>query len=239
MAITSLYANNPTKPGKPIFNEYTSPIGKVVHCYHDKPQLQETDSKPPKPVLDENGIQKAEYKVTLAWPKSFMDRELIPMRQLAAQTRDEAWGPEAAADAWLNLQPFLRDGDNPEHNTKRKEYLFGHVYLNFKQKAGAQRQSDGRVVYSGAPGLIDAYCNDLMPTDLYAGCDARVSGIMFGTEYSGKRFISTRLNNIQRAPVPASGMWERMGGGGRPDAKSQFDALATVPGMGGLGSIVL
>lgn len=236
---TALYAGN---GGKPQFNEFITPIGLVVHCYHDKPQLEETDSKPPRPIMDENGIQKAQYKITLAWPKEMMalaathgrDGALKPMRELAATTRDQAWGANCANDPWLNLQPFLRDGDNPEHNTKRKEYLFGHVYLNFKQKAQATRQSDGRVVYSGAPGLIGPHNEDLLPTDLWAGCKARVSGIMFGTEYSGKRFISTRLNNIQKAE---SG--ERMGGGGRPDAKSQFDPLQTGGPSAGFGNTVL
>lgn len=225
MPITPIYGLN---GGKPIFNEFITPVGKVVHCYHDTPQLETTDSKPPKPIMDEDGIQKAQYKITLAWPKAIMGTELIPMRTMAALCRDQAWGPEAAADAWLNLQPFLRDGDNPEHNTAKKEYLFGMVYLNFKQKAKPTRHSDGKVTYSGKPGLIGTYNEDLLPADMYAGCQARVSGIMFGTEYSGKRFISTRLNNIQKA---ADG--ERIGGGGRPDAKSQFDPLATAPALGG------
>jgi hypothetical protein len=56
---------------------------------------------------------------------------------------------------------------------------------------------------------------------------------MFGTEYSGRNFISIRLNNIQKA---ADG--ERMGGGGKPDAKKQFDPLQTVP-SGGFGTTVL
>lgn len=220
-----------TKPyngEKPKFNEFMTPIGKVVYAYHDMPQMQETDSHPAKPVMDENGIQKADYKVTLWWPKIMLNTELIPMRTLAGATRDEAWGPEAATDPWLNLQPFLRDGDNPEHNTKRKEMLFGGVYLNFKQAAKPTRGSDGRVTYSGKPGLIGAYKEDLLPTDFYAGCDARVSGIMFGTEYSGKRFISTRLNNIQKARDG-----ERIGGGSRPNAGDQFDALAELPNSGG------
>jgi hypothetical protein len=234
MPITPLYANNAEKPGKPIFNEFITPIGRVVHCYHDKPQLQETDSKPPRPVMDENGIQKADFKVTLAWPKAMLTTELMPMRTLAGLTRDQAWGPDAATDPWLNLQPFLRDGDNPEHNTKRKEYLFGHVYLNFKSKAAATRHPDGRVTYSGAPGLIGPYNEDLLPSDMYAGAMARISGIMFGTEYSGKRFISTRLNNIQKA---ADG--ERMGGGGKPDAKSQFDPLQAPAAPGGFGTTLV
>jgi len=231
MTITALYAAN---GGKPIFNEFITPIGKVVHAYHDQPQLQTTDSQPPKPVMDENGIQKAEYKITLAWPKSMLETLLIPLRTLAAKTRDEAWGPAAASDPWLNLQPFLRDGDHPEHNTKKKEYLFGMVYLNFKQKAVPTRHPNGTVTYTGAPGLIGAHNEDLLPADMYPGCDARVSGILFGTEYSGKRFISTRLNNIQKA---ADG--ERIGGGGRPDAKSQFDPLATGPAPGAFGNLVL
>jgi hypothetical protein len=231
--MTKPYVNQPN--GKPIYQQFISPIGRIVHCYHDKPQLDTTDTQPPRPILDEDGIQKATFKVTLMWPKSMLDRDLIPLRTLAATVRDEAW-PGSAGDNWFRLETFLRDGDSPEHNTKKKEYLFGHVYLNFKQKAQATRGSDGRVSYSGAPQCIGPYNEDLLPSDVYAGCMARVSGIMFGTEYSGKNFISTRLNNIQKA---ADG--ERIGGGGRPDAKSQFDPLATgpAPGAGGLRSIVL
>lgn len=236
MPITTLYNGE-----KPKFNEFITPVGKVVHCYHDKPQLQETDSKPPRPVMDENGFQKADYKVTLWWPKSLLETALLPLRQLAGTTRDEAWGPTCATDPWLNLQAFLRDGDNPEHNTKRKEYLFGGVYLNFKTKAIPARLPNGQVMYSGAPGLIGPHNEDLLPIDMYAGCEARVSGIMFGTEYSGKRFISTRLNNIQKGVEDPLRPFERMGGGGKPDAKKQFDPLASgpAPGAAGLGSIVL
>jgi hypothetical protein len=46
---------------------------------------------------------------------------------------------------------------------------------------------------------------------------------MFGTEYSGKKFISVRLNNVQKARDG-----EKLAGG-RPDAKSQFDPLSNVP----------
>lgn len=239
--ITSLYASN---GGKPKFNEFQTPVwtdprtglltaGRVVHAYHDRPQEQ-IDDKTGKPELDANGIPKAGYKITLAWPKSVLDTELIPMRTLAATTRSEAWGPNCTQDQWFRLEAFLRDGDNPEHNTKRREYLFDHVYLNMKSKA-VPIMVDGVWTkgYSGMPGLLDVYGADMQPVDLYAGCYARASGIMFGTEYMGKRYISCRLNNIQKA---ADG--ERMGGGGRPDAKSQFDPLATRPasagGMGGL-----
>ncbi len=239
MAITALYANNPIKPGKPIYNEILTPVGKFVHVYVDKPSLMETDSKPPKPIMDENGIQKAEYKVTLAWDKIELERALLPIRDLARKTVGEAWGPDALADPWLNLQAFLQDGDNPEHNTKRREYLFGKIYKNFKQGAKATRAPDGRVTYSGAPQILDAYTNDAFPTDIYAGAEGRASCILFGSEYGGKRFISVRLNNVQLA-VPPVGGWERMGGGGRPDAKKQFDPLASGPAPGaGFGPIVL
>lgn len=228
MPMTSLYASN---GGKPKFNEFITPIGRIVHCYHDKPQLQ-VDDKTQKPVVDENGIQKADFKVTLAWPKSMLDTELVPLRQLAATTRDEAWGPDCTNDQWFRLEAFLRDGDNPEHNTKRKEYLFNHVYLNFKTK-GVPIMLNGAFTkqYSGAPGLIGPYNEDLMPVDLYAGAWGRVSGIMFGTEYMGKKFLSTRLNNIQKGGGPnRDGNDERMGGGGKPDAKSQFDPLLSGSG---------
>jgi hypothetical protein len=87
------------------------------------------------------------------------------------------------------------------------------------------------VSQGGQPGIIGPNNEDLLPVDVYSGCFARVSGIMFGTEYSGKRYISVRLNNVQKA-------WdgERFGGGGRPDAKSQFDASAAAPPPGAVGA---
>lgn len=223
--------SKPYNGEKPTFNEFRTPIGVIVHAYHDKPQLQE-DEKTKKPVLDENGIQKADYKITLAWPREYLTTALMPMRELAALTRDQAWGPGCGEDPWLNLQPFLRDGNNPEHNTKKKEYLFDKVYLNFKQKAVPNRLPNGQVHYTGAPGIVGPNVEDLLPSDIYPGCEALVSGIMFGTEYTGKRFISTRLNNIQKSKDG-----ERIGGGGRPDAKSQFDPLAPAPAS--LRSVVL
>jgi hypothetical protein len=221
--ITNIYAST---GGKPKFNEFVSPIGRVVYCYHDKPSLQENE-KTRQPILDEDGIQKAEFKVTLMWPKTQV-QELTPLLRLAEQTRAEAWGPRCHETQWFTLEPFLRDGDSPIHNTKARDVLFGHYYLNFKQKAVPNRLPTGQVTYTGKPGLIGPYNEDLLSTDMYAGCTARVSGIMFATEYSGKRFISTRLNNIQKA---ADG--ERIGGGGRPDARSQFDPLSSVPQAGG------
>lgn len=235
--ITSLYASN---GGKPKFEEFQTPIGRFVHCYHDKPQL-EVDDKTQTPLLDENGIQKANFKVTLAWHKSVLDTELIEMRTLAATVRDQAWGPQCSQDPWFRLETFLRDGNNPEHNTKRKDYLMDHVYLNFKAKAvPIMRDGVFTKTYSGAPGLIGPRKEDLMPTDVYAGSYGRISGIMFGTEYMGRKFISTRLNNIQKGGGPAgTGDGERMGGGGRPDAKSQFDPLiAGGAPAGGLGNIL-
>src|SRR5215217_1427986 len=225
MPKTSLYAGN---NGKPIFQEFITPIGRVMHSYHDVPQLstKENSSEPVMEIDKTSGVScpKAEFKVTLAWDKAELNAGLVPMRQLAAKVRDEAWGPDAANDAWLNLQAFLRDGDNPEHNTKKREYLFGKVYLNFKGKAvPVVINGEFQKRYTGAPGLIGPHNEDLMAADMYAGAYARISGIMFGTEYMGKSFISTRLNNIQKGGGPkGDGNGERMGGGGRPDAKSQF-----------------
>lgn len=231
MTITPLYA---ATGGKPTFREFITPIGRVLYTYHDIPQAV-TDDNGNQQIDAKTGFPKAEFKVTLAWPKAELDAGLIPMRQLAAQVRDDAWGVGAAEDNWLNLQTFLRDGDNPEHNTKKAEHLFGQVYLNFKGKADpVVINGEFQKRYTGGPGLIGPYQEDLLPVDMYAGAYARVSGIMFGTEYMGKRFISTRLNNIQKGGGPnGDGNGERIGGGGRPDAKSQFDALAVHPGVTG------
>lgn len=219
--------SKPYNGGKPTFEEFITPIGLFVHMFHDKPQLKTKDQLGKIPDLDENGIQKAEYKVTLAWDKSSAGL-LQPLVDLATKVKSEAWPESAAPGAFFALQPFFRDGDNPEHNTKRKDYLLNRYYLNFKQKADAVRDPHNPQVihYSGAPGLLGPMKEQIMPTDIYAGCTGRVSGIMFATEYMGKHFISTRLNNIQLFESPATNpALERIGGGGRPDASDQFDNL--------------
>jgi hypothetical protein len=211
---------------EPKFIEFLTPIGRVVFESLAEPQ-QDTDGNPPKPKFDpETGAPIMHYKVTLMWPKAELDTSLIPLRTLAAQARDLKWPVGSYDPNFFHVQPFLRDGDNPEHNTKGKEELRGHVYLSIKSKAKMVRNPADPTKWipqGGQPGIIGPNREDLLPVDVYSGSFARASGIMFGTEYSGKRYISVRLNNVQKA-------WdgERLGGGGRPDAKSQFDALAGI-----------
>lgn len=233
--------SKPYNGGKPEFREFITPIGVFVHMFHDKPQLKTKDQLGKVPDIDENGLQRAEFKVTMAWPKAKPEL-LKPLAELAQQVKAEAWPESTKPDAFFSLQPFFRDGDNPEHNTKQKEYLLGMYYLNFKAKADAARDphNPNVVHYSGAPGLIGPHKEDLMPTDVYPGCTGRVSGIMFGTEYMGKHFISTRLNNIQLFQTPETNPeLERIGGGGKPSASEQFDSLGEAGGggnpLGGLG----
>ena len=215
----------PNNNSKPIFNEFITPIGLLVHASHDRPLLK-TNEQTKKPILDDAGLQEAEYRVTVAWEKHRI-AELQEMIALVKQTQVEAWPGSDVPGAFFHLEPFFRDGDNPAFNTKKREYLFGKYYLNFKQRALATRHPQtGQVIYSGAPGLVGRNNEDILPLDLYSGCTCKVSGIMFGTEYMGKNFISTRLNNIQKV---ADG--ERIGNT-RPDAKSQFSPLHAEPGTG-------
>jgi hypothetical protein len=213
----------PNNNGKPIFNQFITPIGLITHCAHDKP-LKKINEKTRMPILDENGIEEAEYRVTLAWEKQRL-AELQELIDLAQRTKGEAWPESLNPGAFFALETFFRDGDDPRHNTMKRDYLFGHYYLNFKSKAtGSRNPVNGQILYSGAPGLVDQYGQPMLPLDLYSGCTARCSGIMFGTEYLGKNFISTRLNNIQKADDGT-----RLGNV-RPDAQSQFGPL---PGYGG------
>lgn len=215
----------PQNNGKPIFNEFITPIGLLVHCSHDKPLLK-TNEQTKKPILDDQGIQEAEYRVTMAWEKGRI-AELQELINLAKLVQSQAWPGSTEPGAFFHLEPFFRDGDNPAHNTKKREYLFGKYYLNFKQRAQASKNPlNGQVIYSGAPGIVGPYGEDIMPLDIYSGCTGRVSGIIFGSEYMGKNFISTRLNNIQKFEDG-----DKLGGS-RPDAKSQFGALKSGgPGM--------
>jgi hypothetical protein len=223
--------------GKPTFHEFITPIGLIVHLYHDKPQLKTKDQHGRIPDIDENGIQRAEFKATIAWSKT-RTAELSELINLANQVKLEGWPESGNPQAFFALEPFFRDGDNPAHNTKGREYLRGRYYLNFKQPAKASRDKmTGQVIYEGGPGLLGPYGPEdkIMPVDIYPGCTGRVSGVMFATEYMGKHFISTRLNNIQKYEDG-----ERIGGGARPTPESQFDALKQgSPGLrGGMGSLL-
>lgn len=217
--------------GKPKFNEFQTPIGMICHLFHDKPQLKTKDQHGKVPDIDpETGIQRAEFKITLAWAKQRVN-ELNEMIALAQQTQAEAWPESVKPGAFFQLEPFFRDGDNPAHNTKNRDYLRGRYYLNLKSKAEARLMYPGQpagpnnpVQYSGAPGLLGPYGPEdiLMPQDIWAGCTGRASGIMFGTEYAGRNFISVRLNNIQKYD---EGDGTRIGGVAKPTAAEQFGAL--------------
>ena len=99
---------------------------------------------------------------------------------------------------------------------------FGCYYLNFKSKAQASKTPQASDHIWRCPRLEqDRYGNDLMPLDLYSGGSGRVGGIMFGTEFLGKNFISTRLYHILMALVGV-----RLGHG-KPEAQKQFGALAS------------
>jgi hypothetical protein len=223
--------------GKPVFNEGMSPIGLFVHLYHDKPQLKTKDQYGKVPDIDpDTGIQRAEYKSTLAWEKTRV-AELQEIIAMAQKTQEEAWPGSTAPGAFFALEPFFRDGDNPAHNTEGRDYLKGKYYLNFKSKAKVEKDpTTGNPVYSGAPGLLGPYGPEdkIMPADLWPGCTGRVSFIMFGTEYMGKHFISTRMQNLQKYD---EGDGTRIGGGQRPAAESQFGAIKQAPagGLGGFG----
>lgn len=216
---------------KPKFNEFITPIGMIVHLYHDKPQLKTKDQHGKIPDIDEaTGIQRAEYKVTLAWNKQRVN-ELQELIGIAQMTQVEAWPDSNKPGAFFKLEPFFRDGDDPAHNTKNKDYLRNRYYLNFKAKADATLTFPGQpigpnnpVKYSGAPGLLGPYGPEdvIMAGDIWAGCTGRVSGVLFGTEYAGRNFISVRLNNIQKYD---EGDGTRIGGGAKPTAASQFGAI--------------
>jgi hypothetical protein len=208
----------PNNGGKPIFHEFITPIGLLCHASHDRPLLK-TNEQTKKPILDEQGLQEAEYRITVAWEKNRI-AELQEIISLAKLVQSEAWPGSMVPGAFFALEPFFRDGDDPRFNTKKREYLFGKYYLNFKQKAQASRHpGTGQVIYSGAPGLVGRNNEDILPLDLYSGCKVKASGILFGSEYMGKNFVSSRLNNIQKV---SDG--ERIGNV-RPDAKSQFSPL--------------
>lgn len=152
------------------------------------------------------------YKLMLAWPKSYMGAELMELRQKATQAAKQFFGEQLPP-----LEPFLRDGDSPSHNTKDNADLRGKVYLNIKCKC---QDPQGK---SDMPGIVDRFGNPLMPVDVYSGAFVRCSVLLGGYNNKGKRGVWIRLQNIQK-----SHDGERLSG--RPDARSQFGVLDAPPG---------
>lgn len=159
------------------------------------------------PKEDEDNPGKWWYSLMLAWPKSYLNTELLPLRQQATLAAQKFFGNPIPP-----LQPFLRDGDNPEHNTSNNPDLHGKVYLNIKCKC------EDTINRSDAPGIVDRNGNPLMPIDVYSGAFVRCSVLLGGYNNKGKRGIWVRLQNIQK-----SHDGERLSG--RPTAQSQFGTL--------------
>lgn len=147
------------------------------------------------------------YKLMLAWPKAYMGAELIELRQKAMQAAKQFFGEQVPP-----LEPFIRDGDNPAHNTENNTDLHGKVYLNIKCKC------EDPASLKDMPGIVDRFGNDIIPIDIYSGCFLRCSIILGGYNNKGKKGVWVRLQNIQK-----SHDGERLSG--RPSASSQFGAL--------------
>jgi hypothetical protein len=170
--------------------ECITPVGKLNYVYINKPEP------------DDNGVEW--YKLTIGWPKSMYDTGLKELRAKAMEAIKQKWPNR---DNRPRLQPFLRDGDNPDHNSGDVEELYGKYYFTAKVKAE-----------KGRPGCVDAHGNEISPLDIYSGCEARISVLMGAYDNKGKRGVWVRLQNIQKARDG-----ERIGG--RPSARKQFGKL--------------
>lgn len=199
-----------------IFVNFITPEGRLLYSSLAEAQQELDDNQKPKFDPD-TGLPIMNFSALVMWPKAMYEADLIPLRQLAATAKYKKW-PNSDSDNWFRLQPFLLDGDNPEHNTKNKEELRGHVYKNFKCKAKVKKNTDGTITVLEYPETIDRYKTNISPLDVYSGCFVRISGSMFGTSYMGKNFISVRLGNVQKLRDG-----EKLFS--RPSAKDQFDDL--------------
>lgn len=168
--------------------ECITPVGKFNYVYLNQPQD------------DEHGV--GWYKVTIAWPKAMYNSELMDLRRKATEAARQKWGASIP-----KLQPFLRDGDNVEHNSSDVEDLYGCYYITAKCKSE-----------KGRPEILDRLKNVIGPLEVYSGCKGRVSVILGGYTHKGKNGVWIRLQNVQKQ---SDG--ERIGGA--PSAKKQFDEL--------------
>ena len=165
--------------------EAITPVGKLNFVYIETPEE------------DENG--KKWYKVTIAWKKNRVE-ELKDLRRKAMLAAERKWGKGSVP----KLQPFLRDGDNPDHNSSDIEDLHGCYYFTAKSK--------------DKPGIVNRMGNDIDSLEVYSGCEARVSIIMGAYDNKGKKGVWIRMQNIQKAKDG-----ERIGG--KPKASKQFGKL--------------
>lgn len=185
---------------KPKIIECFTPVGQANYVFITNPQPDDQGQK--------------WYKLMLAWPKEYYGKELIELRTKAHEAATQFFGSQIPP-----LEPFIRDGDNPAHNTEGNPDLKGKVYLNIKCKCNdPDRLTD-------MPGMVDRYGAAILPVDVYSGAWVRCSVILGGYNNKGKKGVWVRLQNIQK-----SHDGERLGG--RPDAASQFGAMDGPPPSG-------
>ena len=182
-----------TQDNKQPIIDCITPVGQLNYVFVANPQPDDYGQK--------------WYRLMLCWPKSYMNQELLELRQKATQAAKQFFGQNIPP-----LEPWLRDGDNPAHNTKNDPDLHGKVYLNIKCKC------EDPVGLTDMPGIVDRFGKRILPVDIYSGCFARCSILLGGYNNKGKRGIWVRLQNIQK-----SHDGERIGG--RPNAESQFGTL--------------
>jgi hypothetical protein len=175
--------------------ECITPVGKMNYVFVGQPKE------------DDENKGKYWYSLMLAWPKAYLNTQLIELRQKAMEAAKQFFGEQVPP-----LQPFLRDGDNPEHNTADNADLKGMVYLNIKCKC------EDPIHKSDMPGIVDRYGAPILPVDIYSGATGRCSVILGGYNNKGKKGVWVRLQNIQKDQDG-----ERLSG--RPDAAKQFGAL--------------
>jgi hypothetical protein len=184
-----------TNPQKQPLIECITPVGQANYVFIANPKQ------------DDENKDKYWYSLMLAWPKEYMSTQLIELRTRAADAARQFFGGNIPP-----LEPFIRDGDNPAHNTSNNEDLKGKVYLNIKCKC------DDPLHRTDMPGIVDAYGSPILPVDIYSGAFVRCSVLLGGYNNKGKRGVWVRLQNIQK-----SHDGERLSG--RPSAQSQFGAL--------------
>lgn len=148
------------------------------------------------------------YSCTLVFPEG---SDLTDLRKAAEAVGQEKWGAKFAGgvkDGKIKL-PFRTDGEE-------KGYPEGSVFINVKSKAAPGVVS----IYPGADGKPQRIDD---PSQVYAGCQVRVSLRAFAYDVNGNRGISFALNNVQKV---ADG--QRLDGRSRAEDEFEADSNAAV-----------
>lgn len=128
------------------------------------------------------------------------------LRQAVLNAATEKFGAKATDMFRSNsLRTPFRDGASKEY----QGFGAGKTFITAKTKE--------------RPGVVDWDLNDMVPSDVYPGCQGRLSVAAYAYDFQGNRGVALALNNVQITSIDQE-KFPRLDG--RKDAANEFDRMA-------------